>query len=612
MDVQTLLDYLWVVVAAALVFFMQAGFSMVESGLTRTKNSINVAIKNLTDLGVSLMLYWAFGFAFMFGNSQSGWFGNTHFFIEFSGKGMQGLAVFFLFQAMFCSTSATIVSGAVAERMKYSSYIISTAFMSVLVYPVFGHWAWGGLGGKMIASGSGWLASLGFVDFAGSTVVHSVGGYVSLAALLVIGSRTGRFRPDGSAEKIQGSNVPLAVAGVMVLWFGWIGFNGGSTLAMTDAVPGIVLRTCLAAASGMMTSLFVGWIITKIPDVNFVMNGTLAGLVAITASAHCVTAVDSIVIGAVAGLVMLAFSALLEKLRIDDAVGAIPVHLGAGIWGTLAVGIFGNPDILGTKPIGGSQLLAQAIGVGVCALWSFGVSFVFLFIVNKIHPMRVTREQEQMGLNIVEHGASTEIYELFSTMEEQSRTGDLSKRLPVEPFTEIGQIASLYNQVLSGLEFSTIAREEYQEIFNNVSDGLFLVDREFRICPNYSAATTKILGTKDLQGKSIKTLFEGMLAPEKSARFNDFITLMFDSQHHERAINAMNPLQAAHFRVPAGTGGNEARLLDFSFFRIYDGTKTRVLHVMGIARDNTRLGDMARELRTLRSRLAAEPEPAEK
>jgi Amt family ammonium transporter len=602
MEMQELLNYLWVVVASALVFFMQAGFSMVESGLTRTKNCINVAIKNLTDLGISLMLYWAVGFALMFGNSRSGWIGNSHFFTEFSGANMHSLAVFFLFQAMFCSTSATIVSGAVAERMKYSSYIISTAFMAAIIYPLFGHWAWGGAGGDIISTGKGWLASIGFVDFAGSSVVHSVGGYVSLAALLVIGPRIGRYDKDGRPRKIQGTDIPMSVAGVMVLWFGWIGFNGGSTLAMNYDVPGIVLRTCLAGAAGMVAALFIGWIITGVPDVNFVMNGALAGLVAITANCHCVTGLESVIIGAIGGVVMLGATFLLEKLRIDDAVGAIPVHLAGGIWGTLAVGIFGDPAILKTTPIGGHQIYAQLIGIGVCAVWAFGTAFIFLSIVNRIRPLRVSPEDEQKGLNVAEHGASTEIYELFATMDEQARTGDLSKRLPVEPFTEIGQIATLYNKVMAGLELNTIAKDEYDEIFSNVSDGLFLIDPQFRICPNYSAATEKIFGTKNLQGKNVKPFIGDMVAPDKAQKFSDYLDLMFNREHNERSITMMNPLVATHFKINVG-GILEPKLLDCSFHRVYDVTKTKVLHVMAIVRDDTRLALLAKEVRSLRAQL---------
>ena len=600
MDMKMLVDFLWVAVASALVFIMQCGFSMVESGLTRSKNTINVAIKNLTDLGVSVILFWIIGFAFMFGNSKSGWIGSTHFFTEFSGPGLANLAIFFLFQAMFCSTSATIVSGAVAERMKYSSYIMSTAFMSAIIYPIFGHWAWGGAGGDLIATGKGWLASIGFVDFAGSTVVHSVGGYVSLAALLVIGPRIGKFDKDGKTRAIQGNDIPMSVAGVMILWFGWIGFNGGSTLAMTPEVPGIILRTCLGGAAGMLSALFIGWMVKGLPDVNFVMNGSLAGLVAVTANCHCVTGAEAVIIGAIGGVVMLALSWLLDALHIDDAVGAVPVHLGAGIWGTLAVGIFGDPAILKTTPIGGHQIYAQLIGIGACAVWAFGAAFIFLFVANRIRAIRVTPEEETKGLNIVEHGASTEIFELMHTMDEQARTGDLSKRIPVEPFTEIGQIATLYNRVIAGLEMNTIAKDEYREIFNNVSDGLFLIDPEYRICPSYSAATEKIFGTKNVQGVDIKRFFGEMLAPEKSARFNDFIALMFDAAHSERSITSMNPLVATHFKVNVA-GSWEPRLLDCSFYRIYDDSKKKVLHVMAIVRDDTRLALLAKEVRSLRA-----------
>lgn len=600
MEIRALVDVLWIAVSAALVFFMQAGFAMVESGLTRTKNSINVAIKNLTDLGISVLVFWVVGFALMFGDSISGLAGWSGFLPDLGTIGWSATA-FFLFQVMFCSTSATIVSGAVAERMRYSSYIASTAFMAAVVYPIFGHWAWGGLGGG--SSGSGWLASIGFVDFAGSTVVHSVGGYVSLAALLILGPRTGRYGPDGKVAKIQGSNIPLSVAGVLVLWFGWIGFNGGSTLAMNEQVPLIIVNTCAAAAAGMVSALLAGWLLTRIPDVNFVMNGTLAGLVAITACCHCVTVGESVLIGAAAGIIMLACSALLDKLRIDDAVGAIPVHLAGGIWGTLAVALFGDPDILGPVPGGASRVLVQLAGIGACALWSFGSSFIFLFALNAVCKMRVTEQEEKDGLNIAEHGATTDLVDLYTTMDEQARTGNLSLRVPVEPFTEIGQIAALYNRVMAGLEQNTIAKDEYEEIFANVSDGLFLIDRDLRICPNFSAATVRIFGTKDLAGKKVTEVVESMVSPDKSSRFRDFIALMFDRQHHERSITAMNPLTATHFRVSTGYGRTEPRLLDFSFVRIWNAGKTAIPHVLAIARDNTRLADVSAELRKARAKL---------
>ncbi len=454
MDKQ-LLDILWIVVASGLVFIMQAGFAMLESGLTRSKNSINVAIKNLSDIGLSLFLFWLFGFAIMFGMSWKGLIGFNHF--APSPGSNAWFAAFVLFQSMFCSTAATIVSGAVAERMKYSSYIIATIILSALIYPVFGHWAWGG---ALEGVPSGWLARLGFVDFAGSTVVHSVGGWIALASLTVIGPRIGRFDEEGNPLSIQGSNVTIAVFGVILLWFGWFGFNGGSTLSMSSDVAGIILRTSVAAAAAVITALAVGWPILKKPDVSLPINGALAGLVAITAPVHAVTALEAVVIGSVGALFMLGSTFLLERLAIDDAVGAIPVHLAAGIWGTLAVALFGDPAILGTDAGLLERTGVQLLGIGVCGIWSFGVSWIILTGINRIIPLRVTREEELNGLNYSEHNATTEYHDLFAIMEKQAREGDISLRVPADPFTEAGQIALRYNMILDTLETSVREREE--------------------------------------------------------------------------------------------------------------------------------------------------------
>ncbi len=315
---ETIIDVLWVAVSGALVFFMQPGFQMVESGLTREKNSINVAIKNLTDISISLFIYWLIGFSFMFGASHNGILGHGLFVpggisnIEFK------FAAFLFFQAMFCSTSATIVSGAVAERMRYSSYIFETILISAVIYPVFGHWAWGGIQPGFVSDGQGWLYKIGFVDFAGSTVVHSVGGYVGLAGIIILGARKGRFPEKGKPREIQGCDIPMAVAGVFILWFGWLGFNGGSTLAFNDIVPQILVNTSIGAATGMLASLAVGWLFTKLPNVNFVINGTLAGLVAITANCHCVTPGAAAIIGAVGGIVMLIACKVLDLLKSEQ------------------------------------------------------------------------------------------------------------------------------------------------------------------------------------------------------------------------------------------------------------------------------------------------------
>jgi len=425
-----------------------------ESGLTRSKNSINVAIKNITDFGISTILFWAFGFALMFGTSHGAWIGSTGFFLPLD-EGTWPTA-FFLFEIMFCATAVTIVSGATAERLRFRSYIIISIILSGLIYPTFGHWVWNG---SQNGISSGWLGMLGFVDFAGSTVVHSVGGWVALAALLVIGPREGRFPKVGVHKKIHGSNLPLSVLGVLLLWIGWFGFNGGSTLAMNDQVAGIVTNTFLAGASGSMSTLAIGWMLRRRADVELLIFGSIAGLVAITATAHAVNAIWALVIGGIGGIVMLGVEYLLEHFHIDDAVGAIPVHLGAGIWGTLAVAIFGETELLNTGLNRWTQLLTQVIGIGVCFLWVFGTSYISFRVINRFLPLRVTPEDEYIGLNVSEHGATTELLDMFRIMDDQARTGDMNLRVPVEPFTEVGQIAARYNWVMDALQKTTAKTE---------------------------------------------------------------------------------------------------------------------------------------------------------
>lgn len=458
-DKQTI-DTLWIVITAALVFLMQAGFACLESGLTRAKNTINVAIKNLTDFGISAVLFWAFGYGLMFGLSHSGIVGFSDFFPALNGG--QWLTAFFLFELVFCSTSTTIISGAVAERMRFLAYIIVAAVVSGLIYPVYGHWAWGGLDKGIPA---GWLARLGFRDFAGSSVVHSLAGWVSLAALFILGPRQGRFLPDGTIRKIHGHDIPVSVLGVFLLWFGWLGFNGGSTLALNDRVAHIITNTILAGASGMVATLFIGWGIVGRPNIEFVLNGSLAGCVAITAPCNFVNPLSALLIGAIGGLAMLATDRILECLRIDDAVGAIPVHLGAGIWGTLAVGLFGDSQLINTglKPL--QQLGIQALGAAACGVWTFGVSFILFKILNRFIRFRVTAEEEFKGLNVSEHGATTELLDFLEILEEQAKTGDISRRILVEPFTEVGQIAKRYNNVMDTLEKS---RRELQDAYDKL------------------------------------------------------------------------------------------------------------------------------------------------
>lgn len=440
----SMLNSLWVLVCVALVFAMQGGFLCLESGLTRSKDAINVALKNMTDFSISMLLFWAFGFALMFGVSQAGWIGTTGFFVPVDRQGSMHMPTF-LFQAMFCATAATIVSGAVAGRMRFAAYIIATLIISGLIYPVFGHWAWGGTSGGV----SGWLAARGFVDFAGSTVVHSVGGWAALACVLVIGPRLDRFPEGRPPKEIPGSNLPLSMLGAMLLWMGWIGFNGGSTLAMNGQVAGIIGNTFLSGAAGMLTALLISWAIGGYPNVNQAINGSLAGLVAVTASCHAVTTPSAVIIGAIGGVVMLSADWIMNRCKIDDAIGAVPVHLAAGVWGTVAVALFGNPEILGTGLSQWAQLQIQLTGVFAAFAMTFGTTYLLLRLIHKVFPLRVTPEQEAVGLNVAEHGAATELQKLMSEMDGHRKTGDFSQPVSLESYSEVGQIAEQYNRVLA-------------------------------------------------------------------------------------------------------------------------------------------------------------------
>ncbi len=524
-----MIDSLWVLVSAALVFLMQAGFLCLETGLTRTKNNINVAVKNLVDFGVTTMLFWLFGFALMFGPTINGLIGGAEFgrfAVSFDPQDPTSTStlVFLVFQIMFCGTAVTIVSGAVAERMTFSSYIIITALISGLVYPVFGHWAWAGLDtGEFF----GFLGERGFVDFAGSTVVHSVGGWAALAILLIIGPRSGRFPEGGHPQKIQGANIPLSALGVILLWVGWFGFNGGSVLAFNDRVIVIVTNTVIAGSAGMCVSMIVGWALRGRAEIDLVVNGILAGLVSITANCHAVTSIDAALIGGIGGVVMLIVDSLLVRFRIDDAVGAIPVHLGGGIWGTLAVGIFGQAEFLGSGLSRIDQIGAQVIGIMVCAVWTFVMVYIILSIINRMFPMRVSAEDEAIGLNISEHGASTDLYDLFQVMEEQSQTGDLSVRLPVEPFTEVGQIAGRYNAVMQALE-DAVHRTEV--VVRSALDGIVTFTRDALEVSSFNPAAEDIFGYQAAQvsGKPINLLLSGPEAAGSVATLDGLREMLSD------------------------------------------------------------------------------------
>jgi len=481
--VHGLSDVVWVLSSAALVMLMQGGFCCLESGLVRAKNSINVAVKNLLDFCVAAPVFWVFGFALMFGVSAGGWVGTSHFMPEIT-PGMAGAwsAAFFLFQLVFCGTATTIISGAVAERMRFGGYLVVSAVVSGLIYPVFGHWAWGG---ALTGVPSGWLAELGYIDFAGSSVVHVVGGCVALAACLVIGPRVGRFDEDERTRSatIQGHNLPMAMLGVFILWFGWYGFNGGSTLGLTTQIPTIFVNTTLAAAVGGVAALGVAYAVRGRPDVLLTMNGVIAGLVSITASCHMMSPLMSIVIGAVGGAISCGLTFLLERLKIDDAVGAFPVHAGGGVWGVLAVALFGQVGHFGTGLSRLEQLGVQSVGVLACVGWAFVTGFLLLKLVNYFSPLRVGREDEINGLNHAEHGVTTELLDLLRDMEASQHDaghGDQLRAVAVEPHTEVGQIATKYNGVVRRVNGRTRKMNKARRKAEKMAQLLKVREEQFR------------------------------------------------------------------------------------------------------------------------------------
>ena len=474
-SVKSFVDTLWVIDCAILVFIMQAGFMCMETGLSRHKNSINVALKNAADFGVAVVVFWIFGFGLMFGKSYNGIIGTDLFFFKTE---QAEYMTYFVFQAMFVATAATIVSGAVAERMKFNGYLIITIIATGIIYPIVGHWAWSSsylnnidatrqlLAVTGQVKSTGWLTDLGFVDFAGSTIVHSVGGWIALSAVLILGSRIGKYS-DANKGKFTGSSFPLAVLGTLILWFGWFGFNGGSNGAMDDAVPLILINTFLAAAFGLLTGLGISFALFKKPDPYYVILGPLAGLVAITAGCNSMTSVTSIFVGVIGAVIAIIVNELLNKFEIDDVVGAVPVHLAAGVWGTLAVGLFSDLEILGTGLSRLEQIKAQFIGVVSIGAFSFFGSYILLKILNYFYPLRVSPLHEELGLNIAEHNATSVEHDLISVLEKQSESGDLTIRGPQDPFTAGGVIGLYYNKLMSKLETSEAEKQRWRDRISN-------------------------------------------------------------------------------------------------------------------------------------------------
>ena len=409
-ELQTNLNIVWTCIAAFLVFFMQAGFAMVEAGFTRAKNAVNILMKNLMDFSIGSIAFFLIGFGLMFGKSN-GFFGTTLFGLSGVEPGSDWNWTFLIFQTVFAATAATIVSGAMAERTKFTSYLIYSVFITLIIYPVFGSWAWGGL-----LDGGGWLEKLGFLDFAGSTVVHSVGGWLALAGAIVLGPRVGKYGADGKPKAIMGHNIPLAALGVFILWFGWFGFNPGSTTTGDGSIGYIAVTTNLSAAAGAIAALLVSWVVLKKPDASMALNGALAGLVAITAPCDGVSPMASIIIGLVGGtLVVFSVMFIDRVLKVDDPVGAVSVHGVCGLWGTLSCGLF-NMDSGLFYGGGLKQLGVQALGAGAAFAWAFGLGMVLFLGIKYTVGLRVTEEEESKGLDIGEHGMEAYSgFQIFTT-----------------------------------------------------------------------------------------------------------------------------------------------------------------------------------------------------
>ncbi|MGB3518657.1 MAG: ammonium transporter [Elainellaceae cyanobacterium] len=404
-DVQAVLDNIWILVAAILVIFMNAGFGMLETGFCRQKNAVNILSKNLLVFALATLAFWAVGFSLMFGAAGGGFLGFGGWFLSSEDPATYGLdggtltiSVFFLFQAAFAGTAATIVSGAVAERIKFIDFVIFSIVLTAIVYPISGHWVWGG----GMLSEIGFLGGAGFSDFAGSTVVHSAGGWAALMGAAILGPRIGKYQ-DGQPSALPGHNMSIATLGCLILWIGWFGFNPGSQLAADSAVPYIAVTTNLAAAAGGVAATVTSWTLSGKPDLSMIINGILAGLVAITAGCAGASFLGAVVIGLIGGVLVVFSVYFFDSIQIDDPVGAVSVHLVNGIWGTLAVGLFDmeNGLFYGAGP---TQLLAQIMGILTIGLWVVVCSTIVWSILKATLSLRVTPEEELMGLDIGEHG----------------------------------------------------------------------------------------------------------------------------------------------------------------------------------------------------------------
>ncbi|MEM7258114.1 MAG: ammonium transporter, partial [Pseudomonadota bacterium] len=487
------LDTTWLLFSTFLVMLMQAGFCLLETGLVRAKNSTNIAFKNLADFCLSGITFWLVGYGLMFGVSANGWFGTSDFFYQHNSVD----GAWFLFQLMFCATATTIVGGALAERTSFAAYLYLSVVIAGLIYPLAGHWIWGGL---HTGEAAGWLAKMQFIDFAGGTAVHVVGGWAALAAAIIVGPRQGRFTSD---KPIRGSNYPTAAVGLLILCFGWFGFNSGSVGGYSVTIPQIAINTVLAAMAGSITLMLWQLYRTRRPSIHACINGTLGGLVGVTSAPHLYSTADSLIVGILCAIATHAAGVALIRLKIDDPIGAFPVHGAAGAIGAILVSLLGDIEVINQAGGRFAQAQIQLFGLISVILWSFGMTYIILRAAGLLIPLRVSAHDETVGLNISEHNESTDLIDLMSNMDSVANAGVLDRRVAVDPHTEVGAIANHYNHVLDRVQSEIASREEVnrqlreassiQLIFENARTGIVLLGNDGTISQaNPSAAS--ILG----------------------------------------------------------------------------------------------------------------------
>ena len=516
------LNTLFLATCIILVFLMQAGFLCLEAGAVRHKNSINVAAKNLMDLILVTGVYVLVGFRIQYSAFDS--FFSSDPVVDESLMPQGFTDLFIIFQALFAATAATIVAGAVAERCGLVAYLIISLMVGVIIFPVAGGWVWGGL----LETPTGWLAELGFVDFAGSAVVHSLGGAVSLAAVMVIGPRKGAF---SDASTLTGQNLVLSLLGVLFVWLGWFGFNMGSLLTIGPLLPSVFANTFVAGCAGGLAASLWSFCYYKHANLVVIANGVLAGLVGITAGAHAVSLGSAMGVGAIAGLLCSLAIIGLASLKLDDAVGAIPTHLVAGLWGTLAVGLLGDLEILGTGHDRIGQVAVQALGSISIFAWAFGISYGFLSLINRYIPLRVSLEEEEQGLNVSEHGVATELSGLVFELEQQAENGQFGP-LVMDPFSELSAITEQYNRVLSRFVQSQSSLKQNISTLEEVRDQLQVQKtRAEQACQHKSQFLTKMSHEVRTPLKGIVGLSDSLASEQLSEDQQQSVEAILQSSH---------------------------------------------------------------------------------